>query len=913
MNSQLLPANLCPSCFKESNGTAPCPYCGYDSRKPLDDWVKLPPGFVLEERYVMGHSIGHGGFGITYLAYDTHLQQRIAIKEYFPIGLSSRQHSTFAVASISHEMKDGFETGKRKFLEEAQNLVQFKNHPNIVSIRGFFQANGTAYLAMVYYEGRDFLIYLKERGNKIPFAEAMQYLSPIMKALDDVHAHGFIHRDVSPDNIFITNNGEVRLLDFGAAKSVMSILAPKTVSVAIGKDGYCPPEQMSNKNMGPWTDAYGMAATLYRALTGEVPASVNERVIDEEALLPPTAKGADVSQKVDAAILRGLSLKYQARWQSMPIFEEELTGDLYKIEEKQPETQDTEQVGDIIPSIVTKPEVHKEPATPATSLNPETKVHSVIAALILLFIVIVPVYIGYIFLENHIRANGSINADGLYSKGLDCYHAEDYKSAFNYFLKAADQGHAGAQNALGVMYAKGMGVVQNDNQAVYWLRKAADQGDANAQCTLGIIYANGMGVVQNDKQAVYWLWKAADQGNADAQYSLGFMYENGRGVLTQDDEQSVYWYSKAAEQGHADAQYKLHLRTLSYEFLIGDFPQQFFISDIYDENKYGPLLRNPRKVENLRGDYFLLAYKIEKDGSAIALYEWKLSDKDRTEIKDVDQSLVDRVRTNRFAYHYTPDGKQFQRLHNGYYDDNDAWLFEMSLGKGDVRENGISGRGYAMIPGRQTNVSQAVNVSQSRAEEQRRAVESQGAIKIGSIIPFGKYNWRVLDVQNGRALILSDRIIERREYHGKRESITWEQCDLRRYLNSTFYNSFSTEDRVRIAQTKIRNPYNPWFGTNGGNETADKIFILSLDEVVKYFGDSGLMRNRPGYRIWIDDLYNSVRIAVDSDGSALWWLRSPGGTSNFAAHVDSDGNVRVDGNIVNNFTGGVRPALWLNL
>ena len=187
-------------------------------------------------------------------------------------------------------------------------------------------------------------------------------------------------------------------------------------------------------------------------------------------------------------------------------------------------------------------------------------------------------------------------------------------------------------------------------------------------------------------------------------------------------------------------------------------------------------------------------------------------------------------------------------------------------------------------------------------------------INVGDIIPFSKYSWRVLDIQDGKALILSERVIEKRLYHSSWAAVTWETCTLRQYLNGEFYNSFSTEEKARIAETRIPNNNNPWYGTNGGNVTNDRIFLLSIEEVVKYFGDSGQLRNRPSNSAYINDKYNSARIAQDGNGGASWWwLRSPGINSFYAASVDSDGSIYINRVNVVYGGGGIRPALWLNL
>jgi hypothetical protein len=185
----------------------------------------------------------------------------------------------------------------------------------------------------------------------------------------------------------------------------------------------------------------------------------------------------------------------------------------------------------------------------------------------------------------------------------------------------------------------------------------------------------------------------------------------------------------------------------------------------------------------------------------------------------------------------------------------------------------------------------------------------------------------VLAVEDGKALIITDKIIGFRVYHNTWLSITWANCELRKYLNGDFYDSFSEADRARIAETRNVNKNNQhWNNTPGGADTTDKIFLLSLEEVVEYFGDSGQLANMPSDALYIDDSFNNARIAYAakahtfswgetvSAGTAWnWWLRSPGGSPNIAAFVGSDGHVGVYGSYVVDASYGLRPALWLNL
>lgn len=189
---------------------------------------------------------------------------------------------------------------------------------------------------------------------------------------------------------------------------------------------------------------------------------------------------------------------------------------------------------------------------------------------------------------------------------------------------------------------------------------------------------------------------------------------------------------------------------------------------------------------------------------------------------------------------------------------------------------------------------------------------------VGSVVQFGNYKWRVLNVEDNKILIISENIIDIQKYHEHYETVTWADCTLRPYLNNNFYNNFSLSDQSLIIETRISNHDNHWFGTDGGEYTTDKVFLLSIEEMAKYFGDSKQLRNKnPNSKYFIDDHFNSERIALDKDGEALWyWLRTPGNISSFAAGVTSDGRISVSGDFVNrnnSFGGGIRPALWLKL
>lgn len=199
-------------------------------------------------------------------------------------------------------------------------------------------------------------------------------------------------------------------------------------------------------------------------------------------------------------------------------------------------------------------------------------------------------------------------------------------------------------------------------------------------------------------------------------------------------------------------------------------------------------------------------------------------------------------------------------------------------------------------------------------------------MQAGDKISFGNYEWRVLEVQNNTALIITEYIIEQRAYHNAYKDITWADCSLRKYLNSEFYDRFTAAEKSRIIPVLNKNPDNQWYGTKGGTDTQDSIFLLSIEETVcRYFGDSSSKLYSPGknQRYWFErkDKNNSKRIArleKRKEGSWWWWLRSPGRVSIKAVYIHGDGNIGIQGNNIlkgnisdGECKGGLRPALWL--
>ena len=316
--------HLCMGCMAEKGDAAQCPHCGWPEGTLPESPLHLPPRTVLQEKYLLGRVLGQGGFGITYLGWDLNLNLKLAIKEYMPQDLASRAAGQSRVAAYTGTMSGQFDYGLDKFLQEARTLAQFEGHPNIVSVRDFFKANGTAYIVMSYLDGMDLKDFVAAQGNRLPYEKALSLIMPALDALNEVHAANILHRDISPDNIFIKRNGQVLLIDFGAARQAISAKG-HSMSIIL-KPGFAPEEQYRSKGVqGPWTDIYAVAATLYRITTGQMPPESLDRLA-QETLVPPSQLGVSMDANAEQALLKAMAIRAGDRFQTVREFQDALLG-----------------------------------------------------------------------------------------------------------------------------------------------------------------------------------------------------------------------------------------------------------------------------------------------------------------------------------------------------------------------------------------------------------------------------------------------------------------------------------------------------------------------------------------------------------------------------------------------------------
>ena len=305
----------CFGCMEEIQGY-PCPVCGFDPAQAAAPNYVLPYGTILNGRYVVGKMLGRGGFGITYIGFDLMLQRKVAVKEYFPSGQVSR------IAPVSTDLQwlDGGQAGQlrengvRACLREARKMAKIGDIPEVVRVLDCFQENDTAYIVMDYVSGKTLMSVLLEQ-DAMTWTQAKEIFVPAMQAMEQVHQAGLVHRDISPDNLMLTPDGRVRILDLGAAKDLA--INGGVSSALVVKGGFSPLEQYAQQGgSGPWTDVYAMAATMYHSLTGVIPPTAPDRMQGEPVNWALLASNG-VPKHVISALQNAMALNAKERTQSM--------------------------------------------------------------------------------------------------------------------------------------------------------------------------------------------------------------------------------------------------------------------------------------------------------------------------------------------------------------------------------------------------------------------------------------------------------------------------------------------------------------------------------------------------------------------------------------------------------------------
>lgn len=301
-----------------------CPYCGKSLEEESMSAKYLKPGTVLQNKFIVGYPLGAGGFGNTYIGWNKLLLRKVAIKEFYPEQYVTRAEDGVMVTVNTDNLQPRFRNGLQQFLEEARSVASLQDIKGVVEISNFFEENGTGYIIMEYLEGMDVKTILKKSGDKKDYEWCRRVILTLLHTLRDIHKRGVLHRDIAPDNIFVTNEGVIKLIDFGAARHSSALANMK--SEVVLKVGYAPIEQYSrNTRQGPYTDLYAVAALFYRMLTGQKPIPANER-LQNDTLVTPSQMGIEIPEQAEMGIMVCLNVKPEYRLQSADDFMDILDG-----------------------------------------------------------------------------------------------------------------------------------------------------------------------------------------------------------------------------------------------------------------------------------------------------------------------------------------------------------------------------------------------------------------------------------------------------------------------------------------------------------------------------------------------------------------------------------------------------------
>lgn len=310
-------------CQIENENVCFCSECGHSLDIHPVSTKYLHPGTVLQEKFVVGYPLGSGGFGNTYIGWNQALSCKVAIKEFYPEQYCSRAADRTTVIVLDDKAQERFRKDRQEFLEEARNVAALQDIPGVVEISNSFEENETGYIVMEYLEGMDVKSILDRAGGKMDYEWCRKVTLTILDTLREIHKRGLLHRDIAPDNIIVTNDGIIKLIDFGAAKHFSALSSTSRITLKVG---YAPIEQYSRGvGQGAYTDLYAVAALFYRMLTGQRPIPANER-LEQDGLILPSDMGIQIPEQAEMGMMVCLNVQPQYRLQSADEFMEALDG-----------------------------------------------------------------------------------------------------------------------------------------------------------------------------------------------------------------------------------------------------------------------------------------------------------------------------------------------------------------------------------------------------------------------------------------------------------------------------------------------------------------------------------------------------------------------------------------------------------
>lgn len=556
----------CSRCMREIDREGICPHCGYDPAASVAG-SQLEEGTLLQSgRYELGTVIGQGGFGITYSAWDQVLDIPVAIKEYYPDCYCQRDISETDTVFTKPDCSGYYHLGLQTFIREARILAMLQNIPTVVKVYDCFEKNNTAYIVMEFVRGETLQHYCQKHHPK-----EQELLKMLRNTIDDlilVHKAGVLHRDISPSNLLVQENGTVKLIDFGAATNLAKA---EEKNASLNRSFAAPEQYDANGEQGFWTDVYGLSATLYTLFTGEMIPDAPSR-LEKDRLKKPRRAGAKISRRLSSAIFRGLRIDPRKRIQSM----EEFRAELYHL----PLPLQTRRQKAIFALKITLALFLVEGIMEGIVYCRDNHVPQQLGMTVKA-ILRQDAQVGYELATNYkfgilgekkfpkdldkavywyqwAIARGSVDAMVDYSCELEYGDSfeQNIPQAIAYYQMIVDEGNPVALNNLAVYYLKGEYLEKNVPLAMEYLQKAADAGEPRAMTNLGHIYRQGIDVEMDVGKAFSWYQAAAEQDDPLGLLWLGICYGDGVGVQ-QDYTQFLKYAHRAASLGCGEAMFCL--------------------------------------------------------------------------------------------------------------------------------------------------------------------------------------------------------------------------------------------------------------------------------------------------------------------------------------------------------------------
>lgn len=584
-------AFYCSQCMRPLEEEGKCPFCGYDPSLPYQGPQLEEGTFLREGRYQLGAVIGRGGFGITYAAWDSVLELPVAVKEYFPDAFCSRDVLEGDEVIPLKDHAGHYQMGLQTFTREAHVLATLQNIAVVVKFFDCFEENGTAYIIMEYVRGQTLKDYCQTHA--LPVKKLLKLLRPTIDGLVLVHHSGVLHRDISPNNLMVQEDGSVKLIDFGAATS----LEAAENGFALNRSFAAPEQYRSDGKVGPWTDVYGIAATLYSILSREELLPALER-LKTDTIKETWRPNEKVSKRIRRILFRSLTLNPDRRPQTMEEFRAELYRLPYPLQTRKQKVLYTVKVLAVVCLLeagalgmwycktyrvprqlqLAAQAVFGQDAQAGYRLaiaydwgeqneeqfhrDPEKAIwwyewsadHGSVDAMTDYGYALersttieqnIPLAIEYYKIAAQAGDPLSMSNLAIHYLSGD-YVEKNVPLAMEYFQKAAEAGEPLAMDNLGRIYQQGLGGEVNEEKAFSYFQMAADLDDPLGLLWLGICYGDGVGVPVDLTQFLKYTYRSAALQCSDAMFCLGEFYRNETLGYT-DYHEAMRWYQAAMD------------------------------------------------------------------------------------------------------------------------------------------------------------------------------------------------------------------------------------------------------------------------------------------------------------------------------------------------------------------------------